>query len=171
MKKVIILTLFFLFGLNYISAQDCSLCGEWTTTRRVSESLTSRIHIKIRKAGNVYYVQVKEVNSRDANDKYYWNECRVTNVTEECISWESMSHVIDDDWNENDKYNGYQINSATYYNVCIAKVENGVLHLKTNIRADYYGIKGGFIGSEYNTDKYGNPYWIEYELFKDENDW
>lgn len=170
MKRLIFTALFFLFGLNYISAQDSPLCGEWTVTYgiNVGEVVANRLHVLIRKTGDKYYVNVKTMRilENGGEDPYYWHDCTVTQSNEYSISWESLSHILtEDDFDEDEKVNGMRIYSASCFFVCSATVENGVLHFSRTTRCDYKGRDGNIIGY----------YWAsgteKHDMFKDLNNW
>lgn len=170
MKRLIFTALLFLFGLNYISAQDCPICGEWTSTFPVGmgEVTANRLHVLIRKAGDKYYVNVKTMRllENGGEDPYYWNDCTVTQSNENSISWVSLSHIVtEDELDGDERINGKRIYSAKCFYVCSATVENGVLHFSRTIRCDCKGRDGNIIGYYRLTDM------EEYDMFKDMNNW
>lgn len=167
MNRILVIIFFTTLLQCHSFAQECDLCRMWTGVHRVftdSETTTDKFYIRIRKYGENYSIQVKEVYTDDGNTKtYYWNDCNSIRVEDNCIYWNSFSHD-DEDWSGNSKSNGKTIDYAKYYKVCKACVVDAVLSFEYTIVGQYYDCNGNYIG-EYNQPR------RTYVLFDDDNDW
>ena len=169
MKKAFIL-LVALLGLSNCFAQECNLCGTWSGVFKVfldGDNTTERPYIKIKRYGDKYVIQVKEVYTyNDQSSKtYYWHECTEVNVNDNVISWRSFSHQSDDNEDGHWRHNGKAIDIAKYYNVCSARLDNGILYFTQTVEGYYYGRNGEKIG------EYHQPAYPTKELFKDDDNW
>lgn len=167
MRKTLLLIVTIL-GISNCFAQECNLCGTWSGVFKVfldGDNTTERPFIKIRRYGDKYVVQVKEVYTyNDQSSKtYYWHECTDVNVNDNVISWRSFSHQVDD-W-DGERHNGKLIAKSKHYKVCTATLDNGILHFSETITGDFFDRYGNKIG------EFHQPAYPTKDLFKDDDNW
>lgn len=167
MKKLLLFVIFTLVCCS-ISAQDCDLCGTWSGVFRLfndGDNTTQRTYVKIKRHGDKYVVQVKDVYTyEDQSSKtYYWHECTDVKVNGNLITWKSFSHQYDDDGQS--KHNGRVIDVAKYYYVCSARLDDAILYFTQKVEGYYYARNGELIGM------YNQPAYPTKELFKNDDNW
>lgn len=171
MKKLLLLaSISSILSITTLMAQDKDpWVGTWTGVFRVftdGDNTTNRPYVKIKKYGNKYVVQVKEVYTyNDESTKtYYWDKCYDVNVSGNSIHWRSFSHQVDD-WSGSAKSNGKIIADAQYYKVCTATLNDGILQFSEKIEGEFFDRKGNKIG------EYLQPAFPTKDLYKDDDNW
>lgn len=174
MKKVIALFLIlFTFFTTTLAQNDCQMCGDWIGTYSMSVIDPDpdgsfiyekcKMHIRIKQHGNNMSVRVKTYFVKNPNDIQYWNDCNITSVSENSISFSTF--VRDSfDWNSSDRKNGKIINKASYWNICTLSYERGKLVLYEHLYTEYYDKNGAIIGT------HSNPI-SSVSLYQDDDDW
>ena len=167
MKKIIILTVCFLLGTTIAFAQECKLCGDWHSSKEsVGAMGYIQFHMRIKKSGDKYYIRVKEDVIKNGETKTdYWETDIAYSSNGKNINWMNCS-LVDDEWDNGERFNGSQIHKTIHYRVCSANVEDDVMHFQFRVRIDYYGSNNNIIGSEWASDII-----VANDLFKDDDDW
>ena len=169
MKRLILFALVVFSCCTKLNAQDYDpFVGIWTGVFRSftnDDPTTNRPYVKIKKYGEKYVVQVKEVYTYNDQSPYtsYWHECENVCVKGNSISWKSFSHQVDD-W-DGERHNGKLIAKSKYYRICTATLDNGILHFSESIMGDYFDRNGNKIG-EHHQSAYPTK-----DLYKDEDNW
>lgn len=166
MKKIITFAVL-LLSIMSVHAQECILCGDWHSSKvSVGEMGYIQIHMRIKKSGDKYYIRVKDdVIKNGETMTNYWENSVSYNSNGKVISWENCS-LVDNEWNNGERFNGIQIRKAIHYRVCSANVEDDIMHFQFRVRIDYFSSNNNFIGSEWASNNI-----VTHDLFKDDNDW
>ena len=168
MKKLLLFAIFSLVCCS-ISAQDCDLCGTWSGVFRLfndGDNTTQRTYIKIKRYGDKYVVQVKQVYTyEDQGSKtYYWHECTDVKVNGNLITWKSFSSRESNE-DVNWKCNGSVIDVAKIYYVCSARLDDEILYFTQTPEIYCYARNGELIGM------FPQQAFPTKELFKNDDNW
>lgn len=160
MKKIIALTLIMLpLALPLFAQDDCKMCGTWIGTYSfplpdpdpdgdiVNENY--KMFVRVKQYGNNYSIRVKTFPIKETDNIKYWNDCEVTAVSEDVISFSSF--VRDSyDWSNSDRKNGRVISKTSYWNICTLTYSNNKLILSQHLHTEYYDQNGTLIGTHNN---------------------
>lgn len=173
MKKILaLLSILFTFIVTTLAQNDCKMCGTWNGTYSITfpdpnlDELVDEVRkiiIRIKQYGDDISVRVKNYPVKDPSNVHYWNDCKITNVSENAISFSSF--VRDSfDWDSSDRKNGRIINKASYWNICTLSYEKGKLILSEHLYTEYYAKNGDIIGTH-------NSPISSVSLYQDDDDW
>lgn len=174
MKKTLtlLITLCTLSALSF-AQENCKLCGTWigTFTLPVPDpdpdgdiaNETFKMYIRVRQHGNNYSVRVKTFPIKETDNIKYWNNCEVTSISEESITFSSFVRDCYD-WSNSDRKNGRVIHKTSYWNICTLTYHSVKLVLSQHLHTKYYDKNGTLIGTHNNPSSY-------ISLYQDNDDW
>ena len=168
MKKLILFSIVALLSCMAVVAQEQDpWVGTWSGVFRLfndGDNTTQRMYIKIKRYGDKYVVQVKQVYTyEDQGSKtYYWHECTDVKVNGNLITWKSFSHQLEDG---DSKHNGRVIDVAKYYYVCSARLDDEILYFTQTPEIYCYARNGELIGM------FPQQAFPTKELFKNDDNW
>ncbi len=160
-------------SLPVFAQDDCKMCGTWTGAYTLPVPAPNpgggfvyenfKMIVRVKQYGNNFTVRVKTFPIKETDNIEYWNDCDVTKISEENLSFSSF--VSDSfDWTISDRKNGCVISRASYWKICKLTYHNGRLVLTQYLNAKYYDRNGLLIGTHDNPSS-------SVSLYQDDDDW